>query len=141
MHKPVDPRAERILELADARGVSARHVARARELHEAVAEVKGEPLTMNVAMPIAAVLLDLGYSPGAVESVPILARTASLLAHLAEEREHPIGFRLARAAEEADPETGVDGRRALPRADRVPARALGLLPEKLAGHEPGSSRR
>ena len=101
VHKPVDPRAERILELADQRGVSGRHVARARELHHAVAEVKGRPLTMNVAMPIAAVLLDLGYSAAAVESVPILARTASLLAHLAEEREHPIGFRLARAAEEA----------------------------------------
>ena len=56
---------------------------------------------MNVSLPIAAVMLDLGYSPSAVESVPILARTASLLAHLAEERERPIGFLLARAAEEA----------------------------------------
>ena len=101
VHKPVDPRAERILELADARGVSGRHVARARELHQAAAEAKGKALTMNVAMPIAAVLLDLGYSSSVVESVPILARTASLLAHLAEEREHPIGFQLARAAEEA----------------------------------------
>jgi citrate synthase len=101
VHKPVDPRAERILELADERGVSGRHVARARELHKAVAEAKGKPLTMNVAMPIAAVMLDLGYSEPAVESVPILARTASLLAHLAEERERPIGFLLGRAAEEA----------------------------------------
>jgi citrate synthase len=101
VHKPVDPRAERILQLADERGVAGRHVDRARELHEAVAEVKGKPLTMNVAMPIAAVLLDLGYSTAAVESVPILARTASLLAHLAEERKRPLGFLLARAAEEA----------------------------------------
>jgi citrate synthase len=36
-----------------------------------------------------------------VKAVPILARTASLLAHLAEEREVPLGFVLARAAEEA----------------------------------------
>jgi citrate synthase len=101
LHKPVDPRAERILELADARRVSARHVARARELHTAVAEITGKPLTMNVAMPIAAVMLDLGYSPGAVESVPILARSASLLAHLAEERERPLGLLMAASAEEA----------------------------------------
>lgn len=101
VHEPVDPRAERILELADERGVSARHIARARELHEALVEVRGTALPMNVAMPIAAVLLDLGYPPAAVESVPILARAASLLAHLAEERERPIGFLLARAAEEA----------------------------------------
>ncbi len=56
---------------------------------------------MNVSMPIAAVLLDLGFPVAAVESVPILARTASLLAHLAEERERPLGFTLARAAEDA----------------------------------------
>jgi citrate synthase len=52
-------------------------------------------------MPIAAVLLDLGFPSAAVKSVPILARTAGLLAHLAEEQEEPIGFLLARAAEEA----------------------------------------
>jgi citrate synthase len=33
--------------------------------------------------------------------VPILARTASLLAHLAEEQQQPIGFLMAGAAEEA----------------------------------------
>jgi citrate synthase len=101
LHRPIDPRAERILVLAEQRGVSGAHVARARELRDAVTEVWGRPLTMNVAMPIAAVLLDLGFPVAAVQAVPILARTASLLAHLAEEREQPLGFVLARAAEEA----------------------------------------
>ena len=95
VHKPVDPRAERILELADERGVSGRYVAFARALRDEVG------LTMNVAMPIAAVLLDLGFPAAAVKAVPILGRTASLLAHLAEEQEEPLGFLLARAAEEA----------------------------------------
>jgi citrate synthase len=95
VHKPVDPRAERILELADERGVSGRHVAFARAIRDEVG------LTMNVAMPIAAVMLDLGFPSGAVKAVPILARTASLLAHLVEEQEQPIGFLLATAAEEA----------------------------------------
>jgi citrate synthase len=95
VHKPVDPRAERILELADERGVSGPHVALARALRDEV------QLTMNVAMPIAAVLLDLDFPAVAAKAVPILARTASLLAHLAEEREEPLGFLLARAAEEA----------------------------------------
>ena len=101
VHTPVDPRAERILELADERGVSGAHVAFARALGEAVAEEWGKPLVMNVAMPIAAVWLDLGYPSSTVKAVPILARTASLLAHLAEERESPLGFELARAAEES----------------------------------------
>ena len=101
VHKPVDPRAERILELADERGVSGPHVALARAFHGAAAETWGKPLPMNVAMPIAAVLLDLGFPASAVKSVPILARTASLLAHLAEEQQQPIGFFLAGTGEEA----------------------------------------
>ena len=101
VHRPVDPRAERILELADERGVSGQHVLLARSFGDAVAEAWGKPLTMNVAMPIAAVLLDLGFPSDTVKAVPILARTAGLLAHLAEEREQPLGFLLAAGAEEA----------------------------------------
>src|SRR4051794_37279453 len=55
VHSPVDPRAERILELADQRGVSGAHVRLARGLGEAAAEVWARQLTMNVSMPIAAV--------------------------------------------------------------------------------------
>ena len=101
VHRPVDPRAERILELADERGVSGPHVAYARAVREAVREELGRPLPMNVSMPIAAVLLDLGYPVSCVKAVPILARTAGLLAHLAEEQESPLGFLLAGKAEEA----------------------------------------
>jgi citrate synthase len=111
LHRQVDPRAERILEFADDRGVSGAHVLMARSLREAVAETIGKPLPMNVAMPIAAVWLDLGYQPATVKTIPILARTASLLAHLVEEQEHPLGLYLAAEAE-ADvayrpPEDGV----------------------------------
>jgi citrate synthase len=101
VHRPLDPRAERILELGEERGVAGRHVARARALRDAVAEEWGKPLTMNVAMPIAAVMLDLGFPAAAVKAVPILARTAGLLAHLAEEQQHPLGLYLAAKAEEA----------------------------------------
>ena len=101
VHRPLDPRAERILELADERGVSGPHSLLARHLRDAVAEVWGKPLTMNVSMPIAAVLLDLGFASAVVKAVPILARTASLLAHLAEEQQQPLGFVMAAEAEEA----------------------------------------
>ena len=101
VHRPLDPRAERILELADARGVTGPHVVLARSLRDAVAEAWGKPLTLNVSMAIAAVMLDLGFPPTAVKAVPILARTAGLLAHLAEEQEHPVGFLLAAGAEGA----------------------------------------
>jgi citrate synthase len=101
VHRPTDPRAERILELADERGVSGPHVELTRLLRAAVAGAWGKELPLNVAMPIAAVLLDLGYPAVSVKAVPILARTAGLLAHLVEEQERPLGFVLAREAEEA----------------------------------------
>ena len=101
LHRPVDPRAERILALAEARGAAGRHVALARAAVPVVAEAWGKPLPMNVSMPIAAVLLDLDFPPAILKGIPILARTASLLAHLAEESERPIGFLMAAKAEEA----------------------------------------
>jgi len=101
VHKPLDPRAERILELADERGVSGTYVERARHVRDAVTEAWGRPLTMNVSMPIAAVMLDLGFPTSAVKAVPILARTGGLLAHLAEEQQNPVGFLMAAHAEEA----------------------------------------
>ena len=101
VHTPLDPRTERILELAGEHGTAGEHVALAQELRNAVAEAYGKPLTMNVSLPIAAVMLDLGFSEDAVAAVPVLARTASLLAHLAEEREQPLGLTLAAAAEAA----------------------------------------
>jgi citrate synthase len=52
-------------------------------------------------MPIAAVLLDLDFPPAMIKAIPILARTAGLLARLAEEQARPIGFVMAAAAEDA----------------------------------------
>jgi citrate synthase len=101
LHKPVDPRSERIFALAAERGVAGKHVDMAKRICHAVATVWGKPLVMNVSMPIAAVLLDLGFPASMVKAIPILARTASLLAHLAEEQQNPIGFLMAGHGEDA----------------------------------------
>src|SRR3954464_8995163 len=101
VHKPLDPRAERIFELAHERGIAGEYVALAEAFRGAVHEAWDKPLTMNLSMPMAAVLLDLGFPSSVVKAVPILARTAGLLGHLAEEQQEPIGFALAKAAEES----------------------------------------
>jgi citrate synthase len=101
LHKPVDPRAERILALAAERGLDGPHLKLARRLPPLVGEVWGKPMPMNVSMPIAAVLLDLDFPAAMIKAIPILARTASLLAHLAEEQQRPIGFLMASHGEEA----------------------------------------
>ena len=56
---------------------------------------------MNVSMAIAACLIDLDFPPAMIKAIPLLARTAGLLAHLAEEQTRPIGFLMASKAEEA----------------------------------------
>jgi citrate synthase len=101
VHKKADPRTTRILALADERGVSGRHVELARRFAPAVEQAVGKKLPMNVSMPIAAVLLDLDFPPAMIKAIPLLARTAGLLAHLAEEQTRPIGFVMAAAAEDA----------------------------------------
>lgn len=106
IHHPVDPRASRILELADQRGVAGRHVAALRAFPAAVESVWGKPLPMNLQGPMAAVLLDLDFPKAAIRGIPILARTVGLIGHLNEEIERPIGFLLAHHGEEA---IGYDG--------------------------------
>lgn len=101
LHKPVDPRARRILELAGERGVAGAYCSLAHAAEACVPEVWGKPLPMNVSMAIAAVLLDLGFPKAMLKAIPILARTGSLLAHLNEESTTPIGFTMAAKAESA----------------------------------------
>ena len=74
-----------------------------------VPEIWGKPLAMNVSGAIAAVLLDAGYPLLAVKGVPILARTAGLIAHLTEEQQRPIGFVIADSGASATVGTGSTG--------------------------------
>ena len=52
-------------------------------------------LKLNVSGAIPAVLLGAGFPVEALKGVPILARTAGLIAHLYEEIGQPIGFALS----------------------------------------------
>lgn len=106
LHKRTDPRVGRLLAVAAEAGTAGRHVELARLVEKKLPEVTGKPLVMNVSGAIAAVMLDAGYPLLAVKGVPILARTASLVAHLLEEQERPIGFILAHEGSAA---IGYDG--------------------------------
>jgi citrate synthase len=97
LHKAQDPRVERLLVIAEQAGLSGRHIEAARAVESVLPEIVGKPLKMNVSVAIAAVLLDAGYPLLALKGVPILARTASLIAHLLEETQRPIGFVLSHA--------------------------------------------
>jgi citrate synthase len=101
LHKKADPRVKRLFAVADAAGTGGRYREVALEVERALPGVLGKPLALNVSGAIPAVLLDAGYPLGALKGIPILARTAGLIAHLLEEQQHPIGFVLSHAAAKA----------------------------------------
>jgi citrate synthase len=98
LHKAADPRALRLFEIAAESGLSARHVGVAKLVETLIPRLVGKPLALNISGAIPAVLLDAGFPLAALKGVPILARTASLVAHLLEEQMKPIGFVMSHAA-------------------------------------------
>ena len=101
LHKRSDPRAARLLEIAREVGTAGTYAAVAQAVERLLPELTGKPLALNVSGAIPAVLLDAGYPLPALKGVPLLARTAGLLAHLLEEQIRPIGFAMSQAAAEA----------------------------------------
>ena len=101
LHKQTDPRVERLFQVAGKAGSSGRYLQIAREVEGLLPQMLGKPLALNVSGAIPAVLLDAGYPLGALKGIPILARTAGLIAHLLEEQQHPIGFILSHAGAQA----------------------------------------
>jgi citrate synthase len=98
LHKEADARALRLLQIAEEVGLTGQFVSIARLVESCLPRVLGKPLALNVSGAIPAVLLDAGYPLQALKGVPILARTAGLIAHLLEEQQQPIGFVMSHAA-------------------------------------------
>jgi citrate synthase len=66
----------------------------------AYAEQTGKQLPINGAGVAGAALADLGFPAPLLRGFALLARTAGLLGHLAEELQSPIGMRLYREVDE-----------------------------------------
>jgi citrate synthase len=90
LHKDGDPRTPVILRIAEEEGRRGPHL----RLFEAVGrvhpEVLGRTLPLNGAGVCGAALCDLGFPPDILRGFALLARTAGLLGHLAEEMRRPI---------------------------------------------------
>jgi citrate synthase len=99
IHTEVDPRTPRLYELAREAGVAGPHL-RALELVAAAHRAAtGKALPINGAGAAGAALADLGFPPSVARGFALLARTAGLVAHLAEESQHPIGMPLWKEVE------------------------------------------
>jgi citrate synthase len=96
VHKDVDPRVPRLYEIAAEAGVLGPHMRLLDAVRSANAEISGRTLPINGAGAAGAALADLGLPPEAARGFALLARTAGLVAHLAEEAEQPLGMPLYR---------------------------------------------
>lgn len=105
-HKTQDPRVAALFNVSAKAGGGQRYVEIAKIVEEIIPEVVGKPLRLNVSGAIPAVLLGVGFPVNALKGVPMLARTASLIAHLNEELEDPIGFALSYQASKDQEYTG-----------------------------------
>lgn len=99
-HSGGDPRAHRLLALAREHGMEGQHIAMLRSIEAVLPDAIGRSLPINVNGAIPAVMLDAGFPLAALKGISLLARTASLIAHLQEETERPIGFIMSGAAAE-----------------------------------------
>lgn len=97
-HKLRDRRVDALFEVARRAGGGQHFVQVAQLVEDLIPGIVGKDLKLNVSAAIPAVLLGVGFPVGALKGVPILARTASLIAHLAEEQADPIGFALSHQA-------------------------------------------
>ena len=97
-HSGGDPRADRLLQLAAERQSEGDHIKMLRAVEAAIPEVYGRSFPINVSGAIPGVMLDVDFPINALKGIPILARTAGLIAHLNEEVSRPIGFVLSHHA-------------------------------------------
>jgi citrate synthase len=95
LHKERDPRVDALFAVAREHGADLRFIAIADAVERVIPGVLGKDLKLNVSAAIPAVLLGVGFPLLALKGVPILARTAGLIAHLNEELEQSIGFALS----------------------------------------------
>ena len=95
LHKERDERVVALFVAAKTAGTSLRFVGIAETVESLMPDVVVKPLKLNVSGAIPAVLLGAGFPVEALKGVPILARTAGLIAHMYEEMQQPIGFALS----------------------------------------------
>jgi citrate synthase len=100
VHKVEDPRTPRIYAIAEETGLVGDHLRTLRVVAHAHAEQTGRKLPINGAGVAGAALADLGFRPDLLRGLALLARTAGLLGHLAEEFDQPIGMELYREVDE-----------------------------------------
>ena len=103
LHKPDDPRALRLLEVARDAGVAGKYVRAVEALSRAVDEALGKHVTLNATGAVAALLGDCGVPQEIMRGFAVVARAAGLVGHVHEEQTKPAMRAIWESAERAVP--------------------------------------
>jgi citrate synthase len=92
IHKVTDPRSPVLIKIAEEEGLRGPHLRLFEAIGRVHPQVLGRTLPLNGAGTCGAALADLGLPADLLRGFALLARTAGLLGHLAEEKRRPIGM-------------------------------------------------
>jgi citrate synthase len=92
IHKVTDPRTPVLFRIASEEGLFGPHLRLFEAIGRVHSQVLGRTLPLNGAGTCGAALADLDLPPELLRGFALLARTAGLLGHLAEEQRRPIGM-------------------------------------------------
>jgi len=92
VHKVTDPRTPVLIGIAQAEGLLGPHLRLFEAIGRMHPQVLGRTLPLNGAGTSGAALADLGLPADLLRGFALLARTAGLLGHLAEERRRPVSM-------------------------------------------------
>ena len=99
IHKVTDPRTPVLIQIAKEEGTYGPHLRLFEAIGRVHPQVLGRTLPLNGAGTCGAALADLDLPPDLLRGFALLARTAGLLGHLAEERRDPIAMDIYQTVE------------------------------------------
>lgn len=103
IHRGMDPRVDRLLDIAREAGAPGNHIAALELLEDSLEQELGRKLPTNISAAIAAVLGEAGIPSSIMRGIILVARCGGLVGHLHEEINDPSAGAMWNAVEEAVP--------------------------------------
>jgi citrate synthase len=105
VHKPNDPRSERLFEIAAEHGFRGKYVALMEGVRVHAERASGKVLPLNATGAIGALASELGIPWQIARGLGVMARAVGLVGHILEEMRTPIAAKIWHATEAAVTET------------------------------------
>lgn len=89
-HKPVDPRAPRLFQLAEENGFSGPYLALINKIAAETERRTGKSLPVNATGVLGALCCEMAFEPRICRGIGVMARAVGLVGHILEEARHPM---------------------------------------------------